>query len=144
MKIISEYPELKGQIFDSVEACAAEEKKIEAARENKKTEEMQYKTAIESARAALAEARKELTAARKEAQAIAEEANKKIDGILSGKKANVIAAEKNLRKALAEYNAKYVTKCCDGNHNSCKCREAQQDEDFVRVINMLFPGMIGT
>lgn len=102
MKIISDYPELKGMAFDTVEACEKEEKKIDAAKAEAAKKEQARDTEIAAkkeelkqyARAKI-EAREKLLQAKKDAQAAIAAAN-----------AEVANAHKALIVAVKAYNGK--------------------------------------
>lgn len=106
MKIISEYPELKGVVFDTVEACELEEKKIDkikADNEAKKQAEMKEqnakKTALRAELEQLAkvknDAHEKFFVAKKTAQETIEKAN-----------ADVTKAYAEFQKAVRAYNDK--------------------------------------
>ena len=104
MKIISDYKELQGQTFPTVEACAEAEaaidkKKAEAVSANKK-----YDDAVTAARERLAAAREQLVAANAEAEKIVDEANAKVKELMCPARQAVRKAEHELGIAIAEYN----------------------------------------
>ena len=111
MKIISEYKELEGVIYDTPEACREAEAAIDAkkaqeaeAAEQKRVANKQYYDAVAEARQNLVRARNALKDAEGEARAIDEEANKKIHAILCPARKGVHDAELNLAKAIATFN----------------------------------------
>lgn len=108
MKIISEYKELEGIIYDTPEACreaeaAVDAKKVQEA-EQKRVANKQYYDAVAEARQKLVRARNALKDAEGEARAIHEEANKKICALLCPARKGVHDAELNLAKAIATFN----------------------------------------
>jgi hypothetical protein len=102
MKFISDYPELKGITFDTVEACEAEEKKVDAAKAEAAKQEqirentiMAKKEELKQYAKAKVEARENFAKARKDAQAAIAAAN-----------AEVAKAHKALIDAIKAYNEK--------------------------------------
>jgi tRNA 2-selenouridine synthase SelU len=136
MKVISDYPELKGQLFDSIEECSAEEQKIDVLRAQKDDVKKKYSAAIDAAKANVHGANKAYCDARKEAQKIAAEANAKIDSLLKEKRANIIEAEKNYRKAVCEY-----TKNVGPYKVSYPCQGDDVDENLVDFLNTIIKVM---
>ena len=141
MKILSDYPELKGQVFDSVDACATEEAKVDKAREKAKeaeakkaTEAEAAKAAVEVARKNLIEARKAITATRVEANKIVEDAQKKAAEMMEPVYANCHKAQEELRKALATYNSLNAPRRVVVNH--------VDDEEFKQLLKLVFGDLI--
>lgn len=114
MKILSEYKELAGQVFNSIEECAAEEKKIDLAREAAKkknaeitTRKKQLADAIEAADKAVREAYDAHNKAKEEVRIMLEETNKKMMDILAKADAVVTNAEVAKRDAILAYNKEF-------------------------------------
>ena len=141
MKIISDYPELKGQVFDSVDACATEEKKVEEARaaakeaENKKAVERDAaKAAVDAARKRLLEAKKAVVAARMEGDKLVAEAHAKAAKLAEPAYSECRQAQADLRKALATYNEmSNADRIVHSNMN---------DDDFKRVLKIVFGDLV--
>lgn len=141
MKIISDYPELKGQVFDSVDACATEEKKVEAAREAAKKAEQKKaiqlndaKAAVDTARKNLIEAKKAVVAARIEGDKIIAAAHTEAAKLLEPAYEECRKAQSELRKALSTYNSlNNSERVMTGNMN---------DEDFKKVLKIVFGDLI--
>ena len=111
MKIISEYKELQGQVYDTPEACREAEAAVDAKKakdaevaNQKRLENKQYYDAVATARENLKRARNVLKDAEGEARAIDEEANKKIHALLCPARKGVREAEQQLAAAIAAFN----------------------------------------
>lgn len=110
MKICSEYPELKNRLFDSIEECAAEEAKIDAARKSKQEDEEKCQETLTAATEAFKKARAELRAARNEAEKIRAEAVEKMTAITAPAEAKAQEAYDAMMKARMEYDEKHNKK----------------------------------
>ena len=104
MKIISDYKELQGQTFPTVEACAEAEAAIDKQKAEKVAASKQYDNMVSTARAKLDAARQNLTEANAKAEAIVDEANVKVREIMCPARKAVREAEHELGLAIAEYN----------------------------------------
>jgi hypothetical protein len=119
MKIISDYPELKGKLFDSVQECAAEEAKVDKQRtmaksegnQASKDERVRAKEAVSAANRNLVEARKALKKAEIEAEKIMKdayiEASAKAREILNPANEEYHKARLEYKKALDQYSTTY-------------------------------------
>ncbi len=140
MKIISDYPELKGQVFDSMDACATEEAKIDARRAEATKQAEQKKCARDAAVAAVDEARKKVREARiglAEAQKKADENVRKVceknKALMQPAKEAYYSAERELRRVLSEYNKEYGPYRMQTNNS----RELNIEE----LIDLIFGGL---
>lgn len=104
MKIISDYKELQGQTFPTVEACAEAEAAIDKQKTEKAAANKQYDDAVVAARAKLEAARENLKAANASAEKIVDEANAKVKEIMCPARKAVREAEHELGMAIAEYS----------------------------------------
>lgn len=114
MKIYSDYPELKNRAFDSVEACAAEEAKVDAARQDREAakarfneERLEHMKRIAEATETLGQARAELKEAKEKADKTLFEAQEKMSKITDPARAKVLEAQKALDEVKHEYIKKY-------------------------------------
>ena len=104
MKIISDYKELQGQTFPTVEACAEAEAAIDKKKAEKAAANKQYDDMIAAARTKLDNARQNLAEANAKAEAIVNEANAKVRELMCPARKAVREAEHELGRAIAEYN----------------------------------------
>lgn len=111
MKVISEYKELAGIVYDTPEACREAETTVDAkkaeeakAAEQKRIANKQYYDAVAEAREELKRARNALNDAEGEAKAIADEANKKIRELMCPARKSVREAEQKLAGAITAFN----------------------------------------
>jgi formiminotetrahydrofolate cyclodeaminase len=116
MKILSEYKELSGQVFNSIDECAAAEHEIDAAKlleKEKATKQSARKkelaTAIEVAEKAVKEAYDARIKTKEEVQKVLEESNKKMMAMLDDANVKVRDAEKARRDAILAYNNEFGT-----------------------------------
>ena len=116
MKILSEYKELAGQVFNSIDECAAAEHEIDKAKlleKEKATKQSARKkelaTAIEVAEKAVKEAYDARIKTKEEVQKILEESNKKMMAMLDDANIKVRDAEKARRDAILAYNNEFGT-----------------------------------
>lgn len=107
MKICSEYPELKNQLFDSIEECAAEEAKIDAERKSKKEDEEKCQETLTAATETFRKARAELRNAKAEAEKIRADAIAKMKVLTDPAEAKVNEAYDAMMKAKADYDEKH-------------------------------------
>lgn len=104
MKIISDYKELQGQSFPTVEACAQAEAAIDKKRAETASANKKYEDSVTAAREHLNVARKQLIEANAQAEKIIDEANAKVKEIMCPARKAVRKAEHDLGLAIAEYN----------------------------------------
>jgi hypothetical protein len=116
MKILSEYKELAGQVFDSIEACAAAERAVDKARNDAKEQnakvsarKRELATAIEVAEKSVKDAYDSRIKVKEEVQKILEESNKKMMAMLDDANVKVRDAEKARRDAILAYNNEFGT-----------------------------------
>lgn len=116
MKILSEYKELAGQVFDSVEACAAAEREVDKLKqlEHEKnsaivTRKKQLVKDIEAADKRVKEAYDARIKTKEEVKKILEESNKKMMSMLDDANVKVREAEKARRDAILAYNNEFGT-----------------------------------
>lgn len=114
MRIYSDYPELRGKEFNSVDACKEAETKIDAERVAKAekaaqadAEKQVYIDKINAAKEKLANARTALNDAQKSAREIEDEAYAKIRSVIEPAQADVVSARSDLSAAVGEYNQKF-------------------------------------
>ena len=137
MKIISDYKELAGQVFDSVEKCAAEEAKIDEAREKAKkaaTSVANRKKAltdkVDAAEKSVKLAYDQYNKAKEEVRKILEESNKKMNEILANAEGQVTKAESDRRDAIIAYNKEF------GAYQAVYTGDRAQKE-FDRIIKQM-------
>lgn len=136
MKIISDYKELAGQVFDSVEKCAAEEAKIDKAREKaKKAEGVANRKKVLADKVDAAEksvklAYDQYNKAKEEVRKILEESNKKMNEILANAESQVTKAESDRRDAIIAYNQEF------GAYQAVYTGDRAQKE-FDRIIKQM-------
>ena len=111
MKIVSEYKDLDGKIFDTVEACEAAEAEVEKQRKalaekekDKSKLRKKLSSEVEKAEEELQLAYQEYNDAKVKAKSVAEEANKMISEILTAAKDKIRDAEKARTEAIMKYN----------------------------------------
>lgn len=104
MKIISDYKELQGQTFPTVEACTEAEAAIDKQKADRAAANKQYDDAIVAARAKLDAARANLKVANEAAEKIVDEANAKVKELMCPARKAVREAEREVGMAIAEYN----------------------------------------
>ena len=116
MKILSEYKELAGQVFDSIEDCAAAEREVDKLKhlENEKNSAItarkkQLAKDIEAADKRVKEAYDARIKTKEEVQKILEESNKKMMTMLDDANVKVREAEKERRDAILAYNNEFGT-----------------------------------
>lgn len=132
MKIISEYPELKGVAFDTVEACEAEEKKIDNAKMEAAKKEKEAIDAKNAKRMALDEELKQLEAAKVQARENLVKVKQVARETMAKTNADLATAHATLHQAVRAYNDKLLEIAqLDGNvHNSKVNVEVTPDELF--------------
>lgn len=104
MKIISDYKELEGKVFDSPEACLAEEKRIDEEKTKAAEATKPYEDAVTAAKETLVNARKALKDKEAEVDALVKDTNARIKEMLCPARKNVREAEMAVIKAIEEYN----------------------------------------
>lgn len=116
MKILSDYKELAGQVFDSIEACAAAEREIDQAKNAAKVKDAEITARkkqlvkdIEIADKRVKEAYDARIKTKEEVQKILEESNKKMMTMLDDANVKVREAEKARRDAILAYNNEFGT-----------------------------------
>ena len=116
MKILSEYKELAGQVFDSIEACAAAEREVDRAKhlEHEKNSAIaarkkQLAKDVETADKNVKDAYDARIKTKEEVQKILEESNKKMMTMLDEANVKVREAEKARRDAILAYNKEFGT-----------------------------------
>lgn len=116
MKILSDYEELKGQEFESVEACAEAEAKVDVERKNRNAENAKREDdrqkqiqVIKAAEKAYREAGEELKKAHEKAAEIREAARKQAVEVIDPAQAKLREAYTALSDAKAEYNMRFGT-----------------------------------
>ena len=114
MKILSEYKELAGQVFDTIEACAAAERAIDKSRNEAKEQnakvsarKKELATAVEVADKAVKDAYDAHSKAKEEVRQMLEATNKKMMDILAESEAKVTNAEVAKRDAILAYNKEF-------------------------------------
>lgn len=116
MKILSDYKELAGQVFDSIEACTAAEREIDRAKLAAKVKDAeitarkkQLAKDIETADKRVKDAYDARIKTKEEVQKILEESNKKMMAMLDDANVKVREAEKARRDAILAYNNEFGT-----------------------------------
>lgn len=116
MKILSDYKELAGQVFNSIEACAEAEREIDKAKhlEHEKnsaiaTRKKQLVKDIEIADKRVKDAYDARIKTKEEVKKILEESNKKMMTMLDDANVEVREAEKARRDAILAYNNEFGT-----------------------------------
>ena len=104
MKIISDYKELEGKVFNTPEECQAEEAKIDAEKAKAAEASKPYEDAVAEAKNNLSRARAALKDAEGDARAIVAKAEAEIKAKLCPARQNVRDAEVAVLKAIEEYN----------------------------------------
>ena len=112
MKILSEYKELEGTTFESIEACAEAEAKVEeerkaiAAKEKEQSKiKKRLSNDVEKAEQAVTKAFEDYEQAKIEAKKILDEANKKASEVLASAKKKVTDAESARSSAIQVFTA---------------------------------------
>lgn len=112
MKIISEYEELKGKIFSTIEQCAEEEARIDALRAESAKQDLskqrkQYANAIEDADKKVKEAYDNYETVKEKVREILEESNKQMTDLISEASSKIKEAESERRHAILDYTSKF-------------------------------------
>ena len=116
MKILSDYKELAGQVFDSIESCTSAEREIDKIKhlEHEKNSAIsarkkQLVKDIEAADKRVKDAYDERVKTKEKVQEILEESNKKMMTMLDDANVKVREAEKARRDAIIAYNKEFGT-----------------------------------
>lgn len=111
MKFISDYPELKGKVYGSINECKEAETKIDAERvelekKQKDASKLKKKLAddIDTKEAAVKKAYEDYDAAMEKARIILEESNKEVAEIIKSAKKDIKDAEEAKANAIKEFN----------------------------------------
>ena len=133
MKIISDYPELQGQVFKTVEECEIAESKVDEAKKQEGVRRSileEEKAVVEAAHKKLIEARLAVDKAHEDADKIVNEARRQAAELVAPAHEACRKAQLEFNKALATYNAKH------GPYRVVKT--VNKDKEINDIIKILF------
>ena len=144
MKIVSEYKELEGQTFDTIEECAkaeavVDERKVATQKLLDSKKKRALSKVIEDADQQVLDAYANYEKVKKEVQRILEESNNQMTKMLTDAADKIKSAEKTRRDAILEYTKNYGSyqKVYSGERavKECERLEAQFADSLGDVIN---------